>query len=163
MKKSLLISIILLNIFGLSANATFIEKNLENDLLNRTPKPTYTSKQLEAIYNCKFLESSDCYEELLKKIENDWLRMDYAKALFDEAKYDEAEEEFDRLYRRHKNSQYTITEIHGTGYSKRTIYDPNKFAKDSKNYLNKIEKIRNQEKIKNQQMENQEHNMSISQ
>ena len=75
MKKILLISIILLNVFCLSANATFIEKTIEDNLLQKKPQPTYSPKQLEAVYNCKLLGTSDCYEELLRKIENDWIRL----------------------------------------------------------------------------------------
>lgn len=163
MKKVLLISIILSNIFCLSANATFIEKQLEDDIIRGSLKPTYTPKQIEAIYNCKYLGTSECYEELLRKIENDWIRKDYAITLFNEKKYDEAEEEFERLYRKHKNEQYRFVDVFERGYKEQTFYDPNNFARDSKIYLKKIRKIKEEIKFETQEAENIEQNMSISQ
>lgn len=138
MKKFLFINIILLNVFCLATNITFAELDFEK---YQTPKPTYTQKQIEELYNCKYLMTSECYENLLKKIDNDWIRMDYAIVLFNEGKLDEAEKEFTRLNKKHKNDKYTYYE---SSYKQITLFDADNFEKTSRIYLKKIRRMKSQ-------------------
>ena len=57
----------------------------------------YDEKTIEKIMNCRYENTSECYEKLFNDVDDHWVRYYYGEALMAEKKYDEALEVYKKI------------------------------------------------------------------
>lgn len=57
----------------------------------------YDEKTIEKIMDCRYKNTSACYEQLFKDVDDHWVRLHYGQALMAEKKYDEALDVFKKI------------------------------------------------------------------
>lgn len=73
-----------------------------------TAQKIYDEEEIRAIENCRYLGSSACYEDLFKTVDNDYVRLQYSYALYNEKQFDRAEEELITLKNKTRKNNYYV-------------------------------------------------------